>query len=88
MYVRVGVRRGLKGGERLLSYSDIGLRLRLRLGGGVGGSDPVAGPDSVHDTCIEVQLLMPQHHIHIRPRPLLFRRYKPTETELTGSGLG
>ena len=30
--------------------------LRLRLGGGVGGLVPVAVPDSVHSTCIELQL--------------------------------
>ena len=32
------------------------VRLRLRLGEGVGGSVPVATPDSVHNTRIELQL--------------------------------
>ena len=54
------------------------LRLRLKLGGGVFGSFLVATLGSVHSTFIELQLLMPQHPIHIPPRPLLFRRYKPT----------
>ena len=44
------------------------------------GSVLVTTPGSVHSTCIELQLLIiPQHHIHIPPRPLLFRRYKPTK---------
>ena len=58
------------------------VRLRIRLGGGGGvvGSVLVATPGSVHSTCIELQLLItPQHHIHIPPRPLLFRRYRPTK---------
>ena len=56
------------------------LRLRLRLGGAVVGSVRVATPGSVHGTFFELQLLiMPQHHIHIPPRPLLFWRYKPTK---------
>ena len=41
--------------------------VRLRPGGGVGRSALVAMPDSVHSTFIELQLLMPQHHIHIPP---------------------
>ena len=45
------------------------------------GSVLVATPGSVHSTFIELQLhIIPQHHIHIPPRPLLFRRYKPTKT--------
>ena len=40
----------------------------------------VATPRSVHSTFIELQvLIIPQHHIHIPPRPFLFRRYKPIE---------
>ena len=31
-------------------------RIRARLGGGVGGSVPVGTQDSVHCTCIELQL--------------------------------
>jgi hypothetical protein len=59
------------------------LRIELRLGGGVVGSLLVATPGSVHSTFIELQLLIiPQHHIHIHPRPLLFRRFG------LGSGLG
>ena len=54
-------------------------RLRLRLGGGVDGSVLIATPDSVHGTFFGLQLLMPQHHIHIPPRPLLFRHYEPTK---------
>jgi len=54
--------------------------LRLRLGGGVGGSVLVATPDSVHSAFMGLQLLIiPQHHIHIPPRPLFFRRLKPTK---------
>ena len=34
----------------------VGLRLKLRLGGGVVGSVLVAAPGSVHSTCIELQL--------------------------------
>ena len=52
-------------------------RLRITLGGGVGGSVPVATPHSVHSTYIELQLLMPQHHVHIFPRPLLRLRLRP-----------
>ena len=54
----------------------LGLELRLMLGlsseaqaGGVGGSVLVATPDSVHSTFLKLQLLMPQHHIHVPPRP-------------------
>ena len=62
------------------------LRVRLRLGGGVGGSVLVAASDSVHSTFIELRLLIiPQHHIHVPPRPLLFRRYKPTKNGLRGA---
>ena len=51
------------------------LRVRLRV-----GSVLEAIPGSVHGTFFELRLLiMPQHHIHIPPRPLLFRSYKPTE---------
>ena len=58
----------------------LGLRLRLRLGGGVVGPVHMATPGSVHGTFFELQLLiMPQQHVHIPPRPLLFRRYKPTK---------
>ena len=32
------------------------VRVRIRLGGGVGGSVPVATTDPVHSTCIELQL--------------------------------
>ena len=60
------------------------VRLRLRLGGGVVGSVLVATPGSVHSTFIELQLLMPQHHIHILPKPSLFTCYKPTENKLKG----
>ena len=57
----------------------LGLGVGIWLGGGVVGSVVVATPDSVHSTCIELQtLIIPQHHIHIPPRPMLFRRYKPT----------
>ena len=45
----------------------------------------MATPGSVYSTFIEFQLLIiPQHHIHIPRRPLLFRRYKPTKNELKG----
>ena len=54
-------------------------RVRVRLGGGVVGSVLVSTLDSVHSTFIELQLLLPQYHIHIPPRPLLFRRYKPNK---------
>ena len=59
-------------------------RLRLRLGGGVGRSVLVATPDSVHSTFFELVFLMPQHHIHIPPRALLYRRHKPTQKKLKG----
>ena len=53
--------------------SDL-LQLRLRLGGGVVGSDHVATPGSVHGTLFELQLLtMPHNHIYIPPRHLLLR---------------
>ena len=66
--VRVRARVGVRGNGR------------LRLEGGVVGSVLVATPSLVHSTFIEVQLLIiPQHHIHIPPRPLLFRLYKPTK---------
>ena len=79
------------------------LRLELRLGWGVVGSVLVATPGSVHSTVIELQLLIiPQHHIHIPPRPLLFRRFGLSvlvatpgsvhgtffELQLRGGGLG
>ena len=60
------------------------VRVRVRLGGGVGGSVLVATPDTVHSTFMELQLLMPQQHIHIPPRPLLFSRFNPTKNELRG----
>ena len=62
----------------------IELRLRLRLGGGgVVGSVLVAMPGSVHSTFIELQfLIIPRHHIHIAPRPLLFRHYKLFECDM------
>ena len=54
--------------------------LRLRIGEGVVGSVHVATPGSVHGTFFELQLLiMPQHHVHMPSRSLLFRRYKPTK---------
>ena len=34
----------------------------------MGGSVLVATPDSVHSIFIELQFIMPQHHIHIPPR--------------------
>ena len=57
-------RDGAKERERL----GLRLRLRLRLGGGAGGESLlVATPGSVHGTFIELQLLMPQRHVHIPP---------------------
>ena len=73
--VRAGVRVRVRS-----SFGRVRLRLRLRLEGGVVGSVLVATPGSVHSTCVELQLLIiPQRHMHILPRPLLFRRYKPTK---------
>ena len=51
--VRVGLRARAKVRLRL------GVASGLRLGGGSGGSVPVATPDSVHSTCIQLQLT---HH--------------------------
>ena len=83
--VRVGVRLRLGEGGRD-QFQPLGLRLRLRLGGGVVGSVLVDTPDSVHITCIELQLLIiPQHRIHIPPRTLLFRPCKPTKSSLRGA---
>ena len=64
------------------------LRLRLKLGsdGGVVGSVHVATPGSARGTFFELQLgIMPHQHVHIPPRPLLFRRYKSTKKK--GEGL-
>ena len=62
--------------------------LRLGLGWGVVVSVLVATPDSVHSTVIELQLLIiPQQHIHVPPRPLLFRRYKQLRLRLEGEWL-
>ena len=56
------------------------VRVTVKLGGEVVGSVLVATPGSVHGTFFELQLLiMPQHHIYIPPRPLLFRRYEATK---------
>ena len=52
--VRPRPRKCRLGGGRLGLW--LRARLRLRLGGGVGGSVPVAMPDSLHSTCIELQL--------------------------------
>ena len=48
------------------------------------GSVHVAMPGSVHGTFIE----LPQHDIHIPPRPLSFRRYKSTRVRLRPDGRG
>ena len=56
--------------------SELRLNLRLKLEG--VGSVLVDTP--VHSTCIELQvLIIPQNHMHIPPRHLLFRRYKPSK---------
>ena len=50
---------------------SVRVRLGFRLGEGVVASVLVATPGSVHSTFIERQLLIiPQHHIHIPPRPV------------------
>ena len=49
-------------------------RPRLRIGGVVGGSVPVATSDSIHTHISSASFLMPHHHIPIPPRPLIFRR--------------
>ena len=65
---------------RVRDMIRVRVRVRLRLGGGVVGSVHVATPGSVHGAFFELQLLiMPQHHVHILSRPLLFRRYKLTK---------
>ena len=58
--------------------------MRVASGLGGGGSVLVAAPGSVHSTFFELQLLMPHHHIHIPPRPLLFRHYSPTKNKHKG----
>ena len=66
---------------RLGLWSDsslgLGLDIRLRLGGGMGGSVLIATPDSVNSTFIELQLLMPQHHIHRLRLSLRVRLSRP-----------
>ena len=80
-YDHAGVGTGLGLGLGLGLRFRIRLRRRTKLGlrgtglgfrrGGRGGSVPVAKPDSVHRTFLELQLLIiPQHHIHIPPNPV------------------
>ena len=58
----------------------------LRLGGGVGGSVLVATPDSVYSTFSELQLLMPQHHIHIPRLQLRLRLPLTVDASVQTSG--
>ena len=76
--VRVRVRVRARLGGRVVG--SVVVWHKLRLGGEVVGSVHVATPGSAHGTFVELQfLIMPQHHVHIPPRPLSFRRYKPTK---------
>ena len=78
--VRSPIRRSIHmiGWVSTRGQDEIRVRVKHRLGGGGGGSVPVATADSVNSTCIELSFLMPQHNIHIPPRAVLFKRYKPT----------
>ena len=80
--IRARIRVRVRVKVRVTVRVRVGVRVRVRLstqyiraksGGGVVGSDLVATPGAVHNTCIELQLLIiPQQHINIPPRPLLF----------------
>ena len=65
MYVQY--RHAVGGQPKSRPYAALSLRLRLRL---AGGSVPIATPDSLHSTCIKLQL---SHATTSYPYPSSYR---------------
>ena len=83
-WLRLRLRLRLGGGVvGSVLVADLGLGLHLGLG---WEEDQFQSPNQTQYIVYvsSSSFLMPQHHIHIPPIPLLFRRYKPTKSELKG----